>query len=196
MNKLLLYHQDIFSHSMEDMIRDLMDGKMSDKLIFPGYVSVVGFIWYYLGVFLFIMLIQYFFSETLKKATDKAIHHTLRSMVFGLAFFTLLPVLISLLMATLLGIPLGLLILIAYLCLVLLVVFISSVSVANWINRLGKWNWGFWAICSFALAVFMILNLLLMVPVLGWVVLVTLSCLAFGSVLLNVNLKATRLKGL
>lgn len=192
MKKLLFYDQDVFSHTMEDIIRDLMDGRMSNKLIFPGYISVMGFIWYYLGVFLFIMLMQYFFSETLKKAADKAIHHTLRSIVFGLLFFIMLPVFISLLMATLLGIPLGLFILIAYLSLILLVIFISSVSVANWMNRLGKWNWGFWSICALALAVFMIINLLLMVPVLGWVVLGILSCLAFGSILLNINWKITR----
>lgn len=192
MEKLLLFSRDLFYHSMEEIINDLIDKGIAGRSIFPGYVSVVGFIWYYLGVFLFIVLIQYFFSKTLKKAADKAIHHTLRSLVFGFLFFTLIPVLISFLMATLLGIPLGLLVLIAYLSLVLLVVFISSVSVANWISSLGKWNWNFWILSLFALVVFLLINLLLMVPVVGWIVLGTLSCLAFGSVLLNVNWKITR----
>jgi len=192
MERLLFWNQDVFPYSMEDMFRDLMDGKMSDKLIFPGYISVIGFVWYYLGVFLFIMLIQYFFSETFKKAADKALHHTLRSVVFGLLFFALFPVLISLLMVTLFGIPLGLFMLIAYLSLVLLVVFISAVSVANWTNRLGKWNWNYWVLCILALVVFLVINLLLMVPILGWIVLSILSCLAFGSILLNMNWKIFR----
>lgn len=192
MKAILPYDQDIFSHPMRDIIKDLIGSGMADQLMFPGYVSLLGIIWYYLGVLLFIMLIQYFFSNTLKKAADRALHHTLRAMTFGLLFFILVPVLIFLLMATLLGIPLGLLILIAYVTVILLVVFISSVSVANWMNRMWKRNWGFWILCSIALVVFLALNLLLMVPVLGWIVLGMLSCLAFGSILLNINWKITK----
>jgi len=192
MRTLSFFAQDSFSSTIEDIIRDLKDGGIPDRLLFPSYFSVVGFIWYYLGVFLFLVLIQYFLSETLKKAADKVLRHTLRSLIFGLLFFTLLPVLIFLMMSTILGIPLGVLIMIVYLILVLLVVFISAVSVANWINRFGKWNWNFWVLSVFALVVFLVINLLLMVPVVGWIVLGTLSCLAFGSILLNVYWKITR----
>lgn len=86
MRALLLFDQDLFSRPMEEVIRELKDGGIPDRLLSPSYFSVVGFIWYYLGVFLFLVLIQYFLIETLKKAADKVLHHTLRSMVFGLLF--------------------------------------------------------------------------------------------------------------
>lgn len=95
-------------------------------------------------------------------------------------------------MSTIFGIPLGLLLMIGYVVLVLLVVFISAVSVANWINRFWKWDWNFWVLCAFALAVFLVINLLLMVPVVGWIVLGTLSCLAFGGILLSIVWKINR----
>jgi len=160
---------------------------MTDKMIYTEYISVLGFIWYHVGVFVFLMAFQYLFSKTLKKAADSAFRQTLKSALFGLAFFIVVPLISMLFMVTLLGIPLGLTLLFAYAIVVLLVVFITSVSVANWINHFWDLNWGFWALSILSIAVFMVIILLFRVPVLGWVVLSILSCLAFGSLLVNVN---------
>lgn len=171
----------------KDIIKIFSDGRTPNKIIYTEYVSVFGFIWYLLSVFIFIMLIQYLFSDTLRKAADTAVHQTFRSILLGLLFFVAVPIVVLVLMATLLGIPLALLVLFAYILLVLLCIFISSVSAANWINRLGNRNWGFWLLSILALSIFVVLNLLLMVPVLGWVILGIFSCLSFGSVLMNVT---------
>ena len=160
---------------------------MPDKMIYTEYISVLGFIWYHLGVFIFLMMFQYLFSSTLQKAADQALHHTLKSMLFGIAFLIGVPLVSALLMVTVLGIPLGLMALIVYAIVILLVNFITSVSVANWINSFWNLKWGFWGLSALSLAFFLVMMLLLRVPVLGWVVLGVLSCLAFGSLLVNIK---------
>lgn len=177
---------------LKTVIKSFTNGGMADKLMYPAYVSVLGIIWYYMGVFIFILMFQYLFSSTFKKAAYKAVHQSLKSALLGILFFTVVPCVIFLLMNTLVGIPLGLLILLVYIILLLLVIFISSVSVANWINTLGKYHWNFWVISLLALAVFLMINFLLMVPILGISVLGILACLAVGSILSNINWKKVK----
>lgn len=184
--RFAVYTNDLES-TVEDFIKVFNDGGIPHRVIYTEYVSALGFIWYHLSVLIFLMLIQYLFSDILRKAADQALHHTFRSILLGLLFFVAVPILVFLLMATLLGIPLGLLMLFAYVVLVLLCIFISAVSAANWMNRLRNLNWKFWPLSILALSIFLVLNLLLMIPVLGWVILGIFSCLAFGSVLISVR---------
>lgn len=156
---------------------------------YPQFVSILGFICYYAGVFCFILLFQYLFSGTLRKAADKVLHHPLRAALLGILFFITVPVAVYLMMATLIGFPLGLLILTAYITLILLGNFIASVSAANWMSSIKKGNWKFWTLSLVALAIFLIINFLLMLPVVGWIVLGILSCLAIGGILANVSWK-------
>lgn len=175
--------------NMEDLLKDLIQENFTDRLFYPQFVSILGFIWYYAGVFCFILLFQYLFSGTLRKAADKVLHHPWRAAVLGVLFIIAIPIAVYLMMATLIGFPLGLLVLTAYITLILLVHFIASVSAANWISNLVKGHWKFWTLSLVALAIFLIINLLLMLPVVGWVVLGILSCLAFGGILANVSWK-------
>lgn len=160
---------------------------MPDKMMYTEYISVVGFIWYHIGVFIFLMMFQYLFSSTLQKAADQALHHTLKSMLFGLVFLIAVPLVSVLLLVTILGIPVGLTLLFAYGIVVLLVNFITSVSVANWVNSFLKLKWGFWGLYALSLAFFLAIMLLFRIPIVGWIVLGVLSCLAFGSLLVNIK---------
>ncbi|SHF40019.1 hypothetical protein [Pedobacter caeni] len=175
--------------NINDLIKDLIREDITDRLFYPQFVSILGFVWYYAGVFCFILLFQYLFSETLRKAADKVLHHPLRAAFLGMLFFTAVPVAIYLMMATLIGLPLGILILTAYIVLILLGSFIASVSAANWMNGITKGDWKFWTLSLVALVIFLIINFLLMLPVVGWIVLGILSCLAFGGILANVSWK-------
>lgn len=157
-------------------------------MIQPDFISVLAFLWYYLGIFIFIMLTQNILGDVLKKTTDNVLHHSLRSFLFGVVFFIGVPIVALLSIITLFGIPLGLMVLLVYIILVLLSVFVSAVSVANWINKLGNFNLGFWALTGFALIIFLLINLLLMVPLIGWFVLGIISCLSFGSILFSMRI--------
>lgn len=175
--------------NINDLLNDLIKGDITDRLFYPQFVSILGFIWYYAGVFFFILLFQYLFRQTLKKAADKVLHYPLRAAFLGMLFFITVPVAVYLMMATLIGFPMGLLILTVYIILILLVNFIASVSAANWISSMTKRNWKFWTLALVGLAIFLIINFLLMLPVVGWIVLGILSCLAFGGILATLNWK-------
>lgn len=133
------------------------------------------------------MLSQNILGDVLKKATYNVLHHTLWSFLFGLTFFIGVPIIAILFILTLIGALLGLMILVVYLVLVLLSVFVCAVSVANWINKLGNFNLGFWPLAVLSLMIFLLINVLLMVPFLGWVILGAASCLSYGSILMSVR---------
>ncbi len=156
-------------------------------MLYNDYISVLGFISYHAVVFVFLMMFQYIFSSTLKKAASKACQQTFKSMLYGMSFLIATPLISLLLLATLIGIPVGLMLLFVYVILVLLLIFIIPVLVANLVNRSGHFNLGFLPLSILSLVVLWIIMLSFRISVIGWCVLGILSCLCLGSLLNNIN---------
>lgn len=154
-----------------------------------GAATVLGLLWYLGMAFLMILIIQYLFGNTFKKAADTVFNSTLKSLGFGFLFLIGLPVASVVLFITLIGIPVGLLLVFSYILLILLSPVITSLMAANWMNNRNDYHWNFWHIAFAAFGIFIVLKLLYSVPLAGWLVMIALVSISYGAILLNVNWK-------
>lgn len=154
---------------------------------FLGHATILGLIWYLLTVFLFIALIQYLFGGTFKKAGHTTGHSLLKSLGYGFLFFIGVPIAVALLLVTIIGIPFGLIMMLSYIVLVLLATVITSLVFANWYSDKFGYNWRFWQIVFSAMAMFVLFKLISFTPFLGWFVMIVIACIAFGSLLRNID---------
>jgi hypothetical protein len=154
-----------------------------------GATTILGLLWYLGMALLMILIVQYLFSATMKKAADTVFNSTLKSLGFGFLFFIAVPVAAAVALVTIIGVPVGLLLLFSYIALILLATVIISVVAANWINSRYDKNWNFWRLASAAFLLFVLLKLVSLIPFAGWLIMIVLACMVFGSVLLNVNWK-------
>lgn len=157
-----------------------------------GFSSVLGLLWYVGTVLLMIMIIQYLFSNTLKKAGQTAFDKTWKSLGNGLLFWIAVPVAAVIACITIIGLPVGIILMFSYIALALLATTIASVVAANWLNNRAGSNWQYWRMVFVALGIFILFKIVTFTPFLGWLILVALVCIAFGSILLNVNWRRKR----
>ena len=156
---------------------------------FLGAATVLMLLWYLGMALLMILIIQYLFSNTMKKAADTASNNALQSLGIGFLFFIAVPVAAIIAFVTIIGVPVGLLLIFSYLSIVLHITTITSVVGANWINNRYNKNWDFWRISFTAFAIFILIKFLATAPLLGWFFITLISCTAFGGILSNVNWK-------
>lgn len=158
-----------------------------DRWYLLGFASVLGLLWYLGTVLLMIMIIQYLFGSTMKKAGQTAYNQTLKSLGYGFLFWIGVPVAAALACLTIIGLPVGIILLFSYVLLALFAATITSVVVANWFNNRSDMNWRYWPMVFITLGIFIIVKVLSFIPFLGWFIFAMLACIAFGSILLNVN---------
>lgn len=154
-----------------------------------GGLSVLGLLWYIGMALLMIAIIQYLFNDTMQKAGDTVFNKTLRSSGFGLLFFVAVPIAAIIAFITIIGVPVGLLLLFNYIVLILLATVITSLVASHWINNRFNYHWGFLKLVFSALGIFMILKLISLMPFLGWLIVLLAICTAFGAILQNINWK-------
>lgn len=154
-----------------------------------GGMSVMGFLWYIGMALLMIAIIQYLFNKAMQKAGDTVFNKTLKSSGFGLLFFIAVPVAAVIAFITVIGVPVGLLLLFNYIILILLSTVITSLVAAHWINNRFNYKWGFWKLVFAALSIFILLKLIILMPFLGWFIVLLATCMAFGAILQNINWK-------
>lgn len=156
------------------------------KWQYVGFVSALFMIWYFAAAFVFIILIQYFFKNIMKRAADEAFNNTGRAIGRGFLFLISVPAAAFILMVTLIGLPLGMLALFVYFILILLGGIISSVIIANWISNRRKSNWKTGLLSLVALIIFMMLKFITLIPVFGWIITLVIRCLVFGSLIAEI----------
>jgi cytoskeletal protein CcmA (bactofilin family) len=155
-----------------------------------GFVSILLLLWYLGAALLTIFILQYLFSATFKKAASTALNDTLKSLGTGFLFIVTVPVAIVVSFVTIVGVPIGLILLAGYLILFMLASSITSVVVANWINNVyysGKW--GHTKLLLIAFLVFIIMKLFSLTPFIGFPITALMVCIAWGAIILNVNWK-------
>jgi hypothetical protein len=97
------------------------------------------------------------------------------------------PILVLLLLITIIGIPVGLMLMFSYIALIVLATIITSLVSANWYNNRFQMNWGFWQTVLTALGMFILLKIITFTPFLGWLFMLVIAATAFGSILRNIN---------
>lgn len=155
---------------------------------FATTASVLTTLWYLGMALLMIYLIQYIFSGTLYKAGITATVNTLPAVGAGFLFLIAVPAAAALAFATLIGVPVGLVLTFAYILVMLLAPVITALVAANALMyRAAQPAWSTTRMVFTAFGMFILLQVLLMVPFLGWLLLLISVSLAFGAVLLNIR---------
>ena len=111
----------------------------------------------------------------------------MKSLGYGLLFWIGVPVAAVVACITIIGVPVGIILLFSYIVLALSGTVITSVVAANWLNNRSNTNWHYWRMVFGALGIFIIFKILSITPFLGWFILGVLVSIAFGSILQNIN---------
>jgi len=159
----------------------------NNQWYYLGFSSVLWVLWYLGMVLLMIMIVQYLFSSTMKKAGRAMYDKSLKSFTYGLLFWIGAPVAAAVACVTIIGVPVGIILILAYIILALLATVITAVVAANWLSNRSNTNWQYWRMVFASLGIFVVFKILSFIPFIGWFILGVLVCIAFGSVLLNVN---------
>lgn len=154
-----------------------------------GATTIIGLLWYSGMALVMILLIQYLFGNTMKKAADTVFDATWKSLGIGFLFFIAVPVAAVIAFITVIGVPVGLFLLFSYIALILLATVITSVVAANWFNNRNTYNWNYWRQVMVAFGIFILLKLISATPVAGWLLILLSVCIAFGSIILSINWK-------
>ncbi len=187
----------------EDKQLDFGDAVQGGKVAFDPSLEINDGRWHYLGFATFLMaawylgtalvmilFIQYLFGKALRKAADTVKNASLKSLGLGLLFLVGVPVSIVILFITVIGIPLGILTIVAYITLLLLATIIVSLVISNWLNNTYyRSSWGNGRTVLTAFAIFIFLKLASLTPVTGPFIMLLLVCMAFGGILQNIKWK-------
>ncbi|AXY74170.1 hypothetical protein D3H65_09365 [Paraflavitalea soli] len=204
-NRILIGNQAIFRSSVRywlandndvDFKHALRGGKavfdpslriQVGRWYFLGFSTIAGLIWYTGMVLLMIMILQYLFSSTMVRAGNTVWLTPWKAIGFGIGFWIGVPVAALLAFASVIGVPVGIILIGVYLLCVLLATVITAVVGANWLNARAKSNWGYWRMVFTALVAFMVLKILSFSPFFGWLLLIMSVCLTSGAVLINIR---------
>jgi hypothetical protein len=166
----------------------------SAKWYFLGSTSVYGLLWFLTVILAVIMTIEHFFKNTFSKASDTVFTSTLKSLGTGVLFFLSVPVAIVVTFVTIIGIPISVLLLILYAMVIMLAITITSVVTAHWFNNRLNYKWNYWRLVGASFGVFILIKLFSLVTLYGPPIAIILVLLAFGSIILNINPKAGRIR--
>jgi hypothetical protein len=154
-----------------------------------GAATIVGLLWYLGMALLMIMIVQYLFCNTMKDAAIIVYNQSLKSLGFGFLFFIVVPVTAVIAFVTVIGVPVGLILMFGYIALILLASIITSLIIAHWFNNRNNYNWKYWKLVVVAFGIFVLLKLISTTPFVGWLIISLTTCMAFGGILLNINWK-------
>lgn len=158
----------------------------SEEWYFLGFTSLILLVSYLGMALVMTLVIQYLFAGTMKSAAGTVYNHSLKSLGLGFLFFIGIPVVALASLITVIGVPIGILMILAYIVLILLATVITSVVAANWLNNVYEKNWNFWRLSFAAFGIFVLLKLIFLTPVVGGIILLLLVCSSFGAILYNI----------
>jgi cytoskeletal protein CcmA (bactofilin family) len=144
-----------------------------------GVFSVLSLLFAALTIGLLMLLTRTYFKDAAARL-DKS---PWPSLLTGFLYFVATPVLALIFMITIIGLPIGLFLLMAYVFSFVFAFAYTALTVAWWIDR--RWNrrWKPWAVFLVALLVYVAMKVVLLVPFLGWIAVDVVVCMAFGALL-------------
>jgi cytoskeletal protein CcmA (bactofilin family) len=166
----------------------------SHQWYYLGATTLLGLFWYLGMAIILIMLIQYVLPGLVKRSADTLSSHPSRSLAYGVLLCIAIPVCAAIALVSVIAVPVGILLLIAYVVLILLAATISAVVMANLVNRKYNKNWTFMQTCGAAFGFFVLLKLAALTPFLGSLVMLLVALAVFGAVLMSVPWKHRDIK--
>jgi hypothetical protein len=156
-----------------------------------GFATLIMVIWYLGTALLMIAVIQYLFGDTFRKAAETIKMASIKSLGLGFLFLIGVPVLIVLIGVTVVGIPLGILMLIGYVTVLALATALVAIAITHWIHNTYYYTspWRTAKIVFAAFGIFIILKLIALTPFIGPFLMLLLACMTFGGVLQHISWK-------
>lgn len=152
---------------------------------FLGFASFLAVVWYLIAAFILIWLGQWLFHKTFRDAAGTAQAEPVRSLGYGFLYFAVVPVAVAFMFVSVVGIPVGLIVLLFYVLFLTLANIITALVGAHWIDRRKGYNWRPLQLVFAALGLLVLLKLLGFIPFLGWIVKIAAVLIVFGAILDN-----------
>lgn len=140
---------------------------------------------YFLSALLMIAFFHWVFDKPLVRASQKLREDFMGSFGYGVLYLLGMPMLIGLLLFTLVGIPLGLLLLFGYSFSILFGHMIAATVFTSTINEQYKYHWSKGRKILVALLVFAVIRGLTLTPVLGLFLSVLVVGACFGALIMT-----------
>lgn len=150
---------------------------------FLGFASLAAVVWYLLAVLVLLWVGQRLFSGVFSRAAQQAQKEPVRSAGYGFLYFAVVPVVFVLLFISLIGIPLGLVIMFLYLLLMALANVITALVAAHALVQYKGYSWSSWQFLLAALGLLVLLKIVGLIPIIGWIVSILAVLVAFGAIL-------------
>lgn len=153
-----------------------------------GFVTALGVLGYLTAIFILLALGQKLFGSYFIQAVDKLQRAPVQAFGYGFLYFAAVPVAIVLALITIVGIPVGLIGLFFYLLFLALAHSITALTFTHWLNWKRGYNWNYWKIVFVALGMVVLLKIVSSIPLIGWLAMIVLVCMAFGAILQTTKL--------
>ena len=160
--------------------------KLEDKAkavgAFAAVVAALSIFWLLANaviVLVYVLAAPKAFSVMAKKV----IQEPGKQFLWGLLFFLLTPVALIVLFVTVIGIPLALFLLSAYIFVSFFATAFASMTFARVLEQKYKKKWGNVTFFFASIGVLIVLSLVGAIPIIGWIAKAVLVCMAFGAIL-------------
>jgi hypothetical protein len=124
--------------------------------------------------------------KSLRKAGEQMLQKPWASLLTGFLYYAATPVLVILLCISIIGIPLGIIVLITYIFTLLFAKIISSLVIARAMEKQYKWQWNNYVYILVSLLIYVALKAVLVIPILGFVIHIGFVCMAIGAMLASI----------
>lgn len=160
-----------------------------ERWYFLGASTFIGLLWYLGMAFVLILILQYLFSTTFYVSGIKIQARPVRSFFIGLAYFISVPIAAVILLATIIGVPLSILLSAFYITTLLMATIISSVVIVNWFSFMGERTYTTMKMAGMELIAFALLKVVTFTPFFGWLLMIAISATSFGAIITSIRWK-------
>jgi len=169
---------------------ELLKSQKESKEIMPNMFSGM-LVFRILSAALVILLVAWFAGKFTSRATRNLENskNISKAFFYGLLLFFLPISIIILLFVSLIGIPLALFLTFAYLSLIFFSQSITSLVIAQWLNHKYDLKQGKAQVFLVALGVYIVMYLLKFIPIIGLVIGLILTYIAFGALVIEYKKK-------
>ncbi|MCS6929254.1 MAG: hypothetical protein NZM43_07140 [Saprospiraceae bacterium] len=182
-----------FDKALRPGVKAIFDTSLQRRVEQPnywqlGFSSFATLLWYLLAMLVLLWVGHQAFSTVLSKAAKIAHRAPAQSLGYGFLYFILAPVVAFLLLLSLIGIPLGSLVLLFYLLSLLLSHVVTALVATHWLAQQRNYSWPPAIFSLVALGMLVVLRIIGFIPFIGWVVKALLAFVAFGAILASASL--------
>ncbi|MCF4101129.1 hypothetical protein L1I30_05590 [Gillisia sp. M10.2A] len=154
-----------------------------------GVTALVLWVLYMLSAFLVILFLNMLFKAFFSRVAILFNRDVLKSIGIGALYLLGMPLIIFLLMVSVIGIPIGLFLLFLYVFSLFFGHLVVALLITHFMDHRKGGGWSFWAIVFIALGVAAVLQIIFLIPIIGWLASIVAIALAYGFILINISRK-------